>query len=195
MTDLNLARVESAVCATSSRNLSSGSYALDVCTALGFAGIKNVLGWNLIQLLNAPSMCEVRNVLDELAKQLARMRKIEYRPARDASWSALMWWWDSRCTECGGRGVLDKQQRQCPRCRGSGRRPVPVTTDHVKDAIGLLIEAETWMEKQLTTKLRGARNESNDGYRVHLPLKDSQSDHGFNHSPRTPIRATDNRGG
>ncbi len=66
----------------------------------------------------------------------------------------------------------------------------------VRDAISLLIEAQNWMEGQLAALQRDAsRAVVGDGHVVHLPMKDSQADHGFNHSPVTPVRSAGGTGG
>ena len=155
MADLNLIRVESAVCATASGNLTDGKWPHDVATALGFAGRDNPLGFAVVRYLSdTPSSVDTWNVVLALATQLMRKAKLDQQIARETAWAGLEWWRSANCINCGGRGVVDKHHRQCPVCNGTGKRKMPDHPEFVRDAISLLIEAETWMERQLSSKLR-----------------------------------------
>lgn len=192
-----LVRVESAISATASGELTDGKWPHDVATALGFAGRRNPLGFAVVRFLSErPTSSDVWSIVLILATMLMRNKSLDEKNARDVAWSGFEWWRDSRCTTCGGRGVIDSSQRICPHCHGTGRRKMPESPVFVRDAIGYLLEAENWMEGQLAARLRGVVYAWNgDGYPVNLPMKDSQSDHGFNHSALTPIRSTGNKGG
>ena len=62
---------------------------------------------------------------------------------------------------------------------------MPDEPAHVRDAIGLLIEAETWMERQLNNRLRGTNHRrDNDEATLRLPSLPSTSDIGINHDPQ-----------
>ena len=164
MGDLDLVRVESAVTATASGNLTDGKWSHDVATALGFAGRHNPLGFAVVRFLSdTPSSVEVWNLVLVLATQLMRQKRLDQAAAREAAWQGFEFWNNSRCLTCGGRGVLDQAQRKCPACNGSGKRQAPAKPVEVRDAIGLLIEAEVWMEKQLSARLKGngVSNEEN----------------------------------
>lgn len=188
MGDLDLVRVESAVSATASGNLTDGKWSHDVATALGFAGRHNPLGFAVVRFLSdTPSSVEVWNLVLVLATQLMRQKHLDQATAREAAWQGYEFWNNSRCMTCGGRGVLDQAQRKCPTCNGTGKRKEPKSPVEVRDAIGLLIEAEVWMEKQLAARLKGNRVSNDEKYHCTLPMKDSQFDHGFSHNPRTPI--------
>ena len=166
-----LYRVESAVCATASGNLTDGKWQHDVSTALGLSGQRNPLGYAVVRFLSdTPSSVEVCKVVLVLAKQLMRANKIGEKEARDTAWTGFEWWRDSRCITCGGRGVIDTAQRTCPDCRGSGRRRMPERPDEVRTAIGMLIEAEQWMEGQLSVRLKDASYlPATDGFKVNHP--------------------------
>jgi hypothetical protein len=190
-------RVESAVSATSSGNLTWEKWPFDVATALGFSGQRNPLGFAVVRFLSdTPSSVEVWNIVLLLATILMKTKGLPQDVAREMAFQGFEWWRDSRCINCTGRGVIDTAQRTCPRCHGNGRRRMPEHPATVRDAISLLIEAEQWMEGQLAARLKGTTYQtSDDGCKVNLPLKDSQSDHGFNHKPVTPMRSTGNKGG
>ena len=71
MADLNLVRVESAVCATAKGNLTDGKLPHDIATALGFAGATNPLGFAVVRYLSdTPSSVETWNIVLALATQL-----------------------------------------------------------------------------------------------------------------------------
>ncbi len=188
-----LVRVESAISALSSGNLAWEKWPIDAVIAHGLAGRRNPLGAALDEFLDStePTAGQIWGVVLLLATQLMKFRKLEQSVAREIAWRGFEWWKDSRCTTCGGRGHVDKVQRTCPDCRGSGARKMPNDPPLVRDAISLLIEAQNWMEGQLAALQRDAsRTVVGDGHVVHLPMKDSQADHGFNHSPVTPARSS-----
>lgn len=150
-----LVRVESAISALSSGNLTWEKWPIDVVIAHGLAGRRNPLGFAIDRFLNSPTSMEVWNVVLVLATQLMRFRKLDQSEAREVAWRGFEWWKDSRCTTCGGRGRVDKTHRTCPDCGGSGKRKMPIDPPLVRDAISLLVEAESWMEGQLAKSLRG----------------------------------------
>ena len=188
-----LLRVESAVCAASSGNLTEGGWQHDVSTALGLSGQRNPLGYAVVHFLSdTPSSVEVWNIIMVLATQLMRSKKLDEKDARETAWKGFEWWRDSRCLNCGGRGVVDSVGRTCPDCRGSGRRKMPDRPEAVRDAISLLIEAEQWMEGQLSVRLKGARYATPDeGHKVNLPTLSGASDNGFNARPDAGLRFND----
>ena len=154
-------RVESAVSATSSGNLTWEKWPHDVATALGFAGQRNPLGFAVVRYLSdTPSAVEVWNVVLVLATILATIlgNKGQARDsARESAWQAFEWWRDRRCPICHGRGNAGISQKMCMPCAGSGERSVPSGPSVLQQAISNLIEAEHWMERQLGNSLkRGA---------------------------------------
>ena len=150
-------RVESAVSATSSGNLTWEKWPHDVATALGFAGQRNPLGFAVVRYLSdTPSAVEVWNVVLVLATILGK-QGLARDAAREAAWSAFEWWRDRRCPICHGRGNAGISQKMCMPCAGSGERSVPSGPSVLQQAISNLIEAEHWMERQLGNSLkRGA---------------------------------------
>lgn len=147
-------RVESAVSATSSGNLTWEKWPHDVATALGFAGQRNPLGFAVVRYLSdTPSSIEVWNIVLVLATILIK-KGVESDTAREMAWRGFEWWRDSRCTTCYGRGVTGKSQQLCPACGGTGERSLPSGPAPVLMAISELIEAEHWMERQLGSSLR-----------------------------------------
>ena len=147
-------RVESAVSATSSGNLTWEKWPHDVAVALGLSGQNNPLGFALARFLSeTPSSVEVWNIVLLLATILMRKKGLDQATAREIAFQGFEWWRDSRCITCSGTG-LDKQKRTCPYCGGSGRRRMPEKPDAVRDAIGYLIEEEGRLEGQLAIRLR-----------------------------------------
>ena len=152
--DDNLNRVESAVTATASGNLTWERWPHDVATALGFAGQRNPLGFAVVRYLaDAPSSVSVWNVVLVLAKKL-QDQGIEASVAKDAAWKGFDFWRDVRCHSCHGRGHVGDAQAQCPACGGSGHRRLPDGPEPVRAAISALVDAEQWMEGQLSARLK-----------------------------------------
>ena len=169
----NLNRVESAVSATASGNLTWERWPHDVATALGFAGQRNPLGFAVVRYLSdEPSSVSVWNVVLNLTSELNR-RGIHGEEAKNAAWHAFDFWRDIRCRSCHGRGHVGPGHQPCSPCGGSGRRQMPAGPEAVRAAISALVEAEQWMEGQLRARLKGAlvASDGADGYRLNLPEK------------------------
>lgn len=150
----NLNRVESAVTATSSGDLTWDRWPHDVAVALGFAGQRNPLGFAVVRYLaDPPSSVSVWNVVLVLITALNK-RGIEGDAAKEAAWRAFDFWRDIRCHTCLGRGHIGANLQQCPSCGGDGHRRVPDGPEPVRVAISCLIEAEQWMEGQLGARLK-----------------------------------------
>lgn len=152
----DLYRVESAISATSSGNLTYGQWPYDVATAKGFAARRNPLGAAVVAYLSnaSPTSTEIWAIVLLLATALLEDHAIDQAEARELAWRGFEWWCDSRCTTCGGRGVVKAVERTCPDCRGSGRRELPRNPPEVSDAIERLVDAEQWMDSQLGARLR-----------------------------------------
>lgn len=151
----DLLRVESAITATASGDLTWERWTHDVAVAMGFAGQRNPLGFAVVRYLSdEPSVPAMWNVVLVLAKQLER-EGCETHLSKDTACAAFDWWRDSRCGYCCGRGVTGQDQKQCPQCGGSGQRRRPDSPEILKTGISLLIEAEQWMEGQLRARLKG----------------------------------------
>ena len=150
----NSHRVELAVSATSSGNLTPGQWPHDTATALGFAGRTNPLGFAVVRYLSdEPSSTSVWAVIIHLATALVR-RGYDGKGANEAAWLALDAWNDMRCQSCAGRGVLNIEQRICPACAGKGQRDQALFAQSVRDGISELMEAERIMEGQLSARLK-----------------------------------------
>lgn len=150
----DLYRVESAVSATASGDLTWERWPIDSAVALGFAGQQNPLGFALVRYLgDAPSSVAVWNVVLVLAGQLNK-KGITGDSVKDVAWQAFDFWRDSRCRSCFGRGITGITQQLCSPCGGSGKRPLPDGPDPLRVAISCLIEAEQWMEGQLGARLK-----------------------------------------
>lgn len=152
--DDNLNRVESAVSATASGNLTYDRWPYDVSTALGFAGQRNPLGFAVVRYLSdPPSSVSVWEVVLTLTSELNR-RGIHGDDAKHAAWQAFDHWRDIRCRTCHGRGHTGPAQQPCTACGGSGHRRMPDGPESVRTAISALVEAEQWMEGQLNARLK-----------------------------------------
>lgn len=149
----NLVRVESAVSATASGNLTWEKWPYDVATALGLAGRRNPLGFAMVRFLDSPSRFTAQEVVLHLATWVVG-RGLDGRVANDIAWLALEFWNDARCLTCGGRGKVNPYGHVCPACKGSGRRAYDDKSDPVRDAISHLIEAEQWLEGQIGARMR-----------------------------------------
>lgn len=150
----NSNRVEQAVSATSSGNLTPGKWPHDTATALGFAGRTNPLGFAVVRYLSAePNSTSVLAVIIHLATALVR-RGYDGKQANEAAWLALDAWNDMRCQTCEGRGVLNIEQRICTACNGKGQRDQSSFAESVRDGISALMEAKRMMEGQLSARLK-----------------------------------------
>lgn len=180
----DLFRVESAVSASSSGNLTWGNWSIDAITALGLAGRKNPLGFAIVRYMSDQNTAAVWGLVLALAKVIVD-RGLMVGDAREVAFSAFELWNNTACPKCGGRGT-SQQGTQCPACNGSGTRPPPNTSKLVADSIALLKEAERWMESQLAARLRGQQYESRrEGYVVNLQA-DFGNRIGFTGLPLTP---------
>ena len=150
--DLN--RVESAVTATASGNLTWEQWPHDCATALGFAGQRNPLGFAVVRYLgDEPSGSAALGVILHLATVLIK-RGFDPKKANDAAWAAVDAWNHIKCPYCAGRGVLNIEQQVCEACNGTGERDKAALPEIVREGIGALMEAERWMEGQLAARLR-----------------------------------------
>ena len=150
--DLN--RVESAVTATASGNLTWEQWPHDCATALGFAGQRNPLGFAVVRYLgDEPSGSAALGVILHLATVLIK-RGYDPKKANDAAWAAVDAWNHIKCPHCAGRGVLNIEQQTCDACHGTGERDKAALPEIVRDGISALMEAERWMEGQLAARLK-----------------------------------------
>lgn len=152
----DLVRVESAVSATASGDLTWDRWTLDMAVALGLSGQRNPLGFAMVRYLSdPPSAMSVWGVVLSLAKAMEQAG-VPADGLKDMAFQAFEFWRDSRCPSCGGRGVVSVDQRQCRSCNGTGQRPVPTSPDPVRIGISCLLAAENWIEGQLRAKMRAA---------------------------------------
>lgn len=149
----DLVRVEGAVSATASGDLSWDRWPLDSIIALGFAGRKNPLGFAVVRFLSEPpTSMNLWGVVLTLAKEM-QVRGVSSDGINDKAFKAFEWWNDSRCSVCHGRGVF-VDGRVCPDCNGSGQRVTPSAPDWMSVGVSCLLEAEQRMEGQLWSRLK-----------------------------------------
>lgn len=149
----NLNRVESAVSATASGNLTWGQWPHDVATALGLSGQRNPLGFAVVRYLASATSYNAMALALQLATSLVS-KGADGLSAQNAAYSAIVAWSDIKCPSCQGRGVLNIQQQLCSDCSGTGERNLSGLAPVVRDGISALIEAEQWIEGQLAARLR-----------------------------------------
>lgn len=168
--DDNFYRVESAVSASASGNLTWERWSLDAITALGLSGHRNPLGFALVRYLNDQNSTAVWGVVLALATVLMkRDSALTSKVANERAFRAFEFWNDMHCRRCTGRGITGIEQTNCPVCGGSGDRPISEADDSAKDGVSRLIEAQQWMEGQLAARLRDAKYQMPpEGYRLNL---------------------------
>ena len=150
----NMNRVESAVTATSSGNLTWEQWPHDCATALGFAGQRNPLGFAVVRYLSdGPTSSATLGLVLQLATVLIK-KGFDQALASDTAWHALDAWNRMSCNRCGGRGVISFEQDTCPSCKGTGERDLRDWPEIVSDGVSALMEAERWMEGQLAARLK-----------------------------------------
>lgn len=153
--DDNLNRVESAVSATSSGNLTWEQWPHDAATALGLSGQRNPVGFALVRYLGEQNSMAVWGVVLALATVLRkRVPALSASEANELAFQAFEFWNHMHCQACTGRGISGIEQTLCPTCGGMGDRPIKDAPAAIRDAVGVLIEAERWMEGQLAARMR-----------------------------------------
>lgn len=150
----NMIRVESAVTATASGDLTWEHWTHDCATALGLAGAKNPLGFAVVRYLSyGPNMGSIMGLAMHLATALTK-RGHEAHLASTNALAAIDAWNNLRCPSCMGRGVTDFEQTMCKNCGGSGEKDLASLGEVIRDGISALTEAERWIEGQLAARLR-----------------------------------------
>lgn len=150
----NMYRVESAVTATASGELTWERWPHDVATALGLAGQRNPLGFALVRYLSdSTNSGNTIELVLHLASALVGSG-LDGAAANKVAWKAIEAWNTIRCPACFGCGVLNIQQQVCQACNGTGDRDITQLPAPVRDGITALIEAERWIEGQLAARLK-----------------------------------------
>ncbi len=163
----NLYRTETAISSLSAHSLAWDTWAHDSLTALGMAAIRNPLGDRLIHFINNPSSEKALEIAMMLTTRLMK-DGADFGKAQHSAYSALEYWNGRHCLHCHGRGVMNFEQEECPRCGGTGDRPIPSEFNEVaKQAVSMLIEAENWMENQLRKRMAPA-GASEPAYQVNV---------------------------
>lgn len=150
--DDTLYRVEGAVTATASGNLTWGRWTLDSATALGLSGRRNPLGFAVVRYLSEQNSTALWYLVLNLSTVLIAQGADKVQ-ANERAMRAVEFWNDMHCRRCHGRGFSGMEQSQCPTCGGSGDRPVREAAADIQQAVTLLIEAAQWMEGQLRSRL------------------------------------------
>jgi hypothetical protein len=144
-----LNKVEVAISASSTGDLEWSHWSMDHIVALGMSGVRNPLGFAMVQYLSGSnSAVEVWGLLLHLATEMEKRGQQGGAENHECAFQAFEFWKNGRCPQCHGRGVFSRDQRLCPDCGGTGKKPMP-NNDAVKLGITCLNEAENWMESQL----------------------------------------------
>ena len=152
----NLVRVESAVSATASGNLTWDRWTHDMAIALGISGQRNPLGFAMVRYLSdPPSVMNAQAVILTLAKQMLK-QGVAADGINEVSSKAFEFWQNMRCPSCMGRGHTGRDGIKCQPCGGSGQKKIPAGPDPVRAGISCLVEAEEWLEGQLRSRMRNA---------------------------------------
>lgn len=150
----NMNRVESAVTATASGNLTWDKWTHDCATALGVSGRSNPLGFAVVRYLSdTPNMGAIMGLAVHLATALTRSGH-DAASAYTNALTAIDAWNNLHCPHCMGRGVIDFEQTACKPCNGTGEKDTASMGNVIRDGISALIDAERWMEGQLAARLR-----------------------------------------
>lgn len=150
----NLVRVESAVSATASGNLTWDRWTLDCAIALGISGQRNPLGFAMVRYLSdPPSVMNARAVILTLAKQMQK-QGVAAEGLNEMAFKAFEFWQNMRCPSCHGRGVVGRDGFKCQPCKGSGQKNMPAGPDPLRVGISCLVEAEEWLEGQLRARMK-----------------------------------------
>ena len=150
----NMVRVESAVTATSSGDLTWEHWTHDCATALGLSGAKNPLGFAVVRYLSdGPNMGAIMGLTMHLATAMTK-RGHDGKESYANALAAIDAWNNMRCPSCMGRGVTNFEQTTCGICNGTGEKDISSMVDVIRDGISALMEAERWIEGQLAARLR-----------------------------------------
>lgn len=150
--DETLYRVEGAVTATASGNLTWERWTLDSATALGLSGRRNPLGFAVVRYLSEQTSPALWYLVLSLSTVLIAKGADKVK-ANEQAMRAVEFWNDMHCRRCVGRGFSGAGPSPCPTCGGSGDRPVREAAADIQDAVTLLIDAAQWMESQLRSRL------------------------------------------
>ena len=151
MSDLN--RVETTLCA-----LTVGvayEWSENHVMAHGLSGQRNPIGFAIDHLLSHPNGINARLVTLLIAKELPRLKVCTEKESWDVANDAISYWYDSKCPDCKGRGVIDFEQHQCVTCSGTGKKPRP-RHKATNECVAIIEGALEWMEAQLQKRLRQA---------------------------------------
>lgn len=151
--DESLYRIEETLCSLNSGNLKSDSWDFDHVLAHGLSGQRNRIGNAIDHLIAHPNTENYRMVVFFVSGILAQEKVCQKKDAPEVAKLAIEWYWDKHCPKCGGRGVLDFEQHQCPECYGTGEKPKP-SAKPVREAVSIIIQSVNWMEGQLRARLR-----------------------------------------
>lgn len=185
-------KVEAAVSATASGNLTWDRWPLDAATALALAGVRNPIGFAVVRYLSENNVSALFGLQLALATQLIRLAGLDGRRANEVALQAIEFWNNRRCPRCNGTG--EDGRHVCAQCGGSGDIPVSRADRAIQQAVGLLLSAEDWMESQLRRRLKGSQDRDptdGDGRRLMFQRVDKGSDFGTNELPEAKKGTTE----
>lgn len=150
--DDTLYRVEGAVTASASGDLTWDCWTLDSAVALGLAGRRNPLGLAVVRYLSEQTTASLWFLALNLSTVLINQGE-DKGQANQKAMKAVEFWNDMRCRRCHGRGHAGMERSPCTACGGTGERPVGEAPGDIRHAVAMLLEAAQWMEGQLRSRL------------------------------------------
>jgi len=150
----DLVRVEGAVSATASGNLTYGLWPYDSALAMGMAGHRCPIGFAVVRYLSGGGTVGLLGLVLVLTTRLMQAG-IEGPRAAAASLRAIELWNDRLCHGCDGSGTVGLWQSsgQCTVCGGTGERRMDEEAAEVRRAYDLLVEAEQQFEGLMRVRL------------------------------------------
>jgi hypothetical protein len=143
----DLLRVEGAVSATASGNLTYGLWPYDSALAMGMSGHRCPIGFAVVRYLSGGGAAALLGLVLILTTRLLQAGVAGPRAA-DASLRAIELWNDRMCHGCDGSGTVGlwQSEKQCMVCDGTGERRISGEDAEIRCAYDLLVEAEQQFE-------------------------------------------------
>lgn len=124
----------------------------DTIHAHASAGIRNPIGNALNHLLVHPNPANAQLVTNLVATAIVKLGICSERDCVDIANEAMSRWFDDKCQECGGKGVINFEQTVCQACGGTGKR-APHGNETVRRAVVAIGTYHEWAESQMRRRL------------------------------------------
>lgn len=152
----------------------SSEWSTSYVGAYAWASRKNPEGHAFVELYRDYSDRKFRIILHALAGTLERLNLYKAVDCFDAASDSLTWLFNGNCKPCGGTGVVDIHQQQCPFCQGTGKVYKP-SSKAASEAFAMIHDALAKMNSQIAGYLRGSVDKpiGDRVYRVNVYAFDS----------------------